>query len=209
MWSADCALRVLSIFEGAFPEDNRPREAIAICRKWVRTGVFKMAEIRAASLGAHAAARRAKANDAACFAARAAGQAVATAHVSQHAVGGAFYALKAIAAADPERAEVRVTKELAWQSRRLAKNLREGNLGRIVIEKRRRGFLLRFGRGRGFDGRSKRVARFSWRIVPLVCRRHLDVRVRIFRRHFLKADQFSIGSPQVLAMIRGGLARKG
>ena len=60
-----------------------------------------MAVIRAASLGAHAAARDAKENKAACFAARAAGQAVGTAHVTQHAYGSAYYSLKAIAEADP------------------------------------------------------------------------------------------------------------
>ena len=48
----------------------------------------------------------------------AAGQAVATAHVTQHAYGGAYYALKAIAAGDPEKAEARLARELAWQARR-------------------------------------------------------------------------------------------
>jgi hypothetical protein len=72
-----------------------------------------MAVIRSASLSAHAAARAAKADnhDAACFAARAAGQAVATAHVTQHAYGSATYALKAIAAADPAHAEANTHRE--------------------------------------------------------------------------------------------------
>ena len=87
-WAAECAERVLPFFEKAYPKDDRPRKAIEACRTWVRTGVFKMAEIRGASLGAHAAARAAKENHAAHFAARAAGQAVATAHVPQHAFGG-------------------------------------------------------------------------------------------------------------------------
>src|SRR5574337_747940 len=110
-WAADCAERVLPFFEKAYPKDNRPRKAIEACRAWVRTGVFKMADIRGASLAAHAAARKAKENDAACFAAHAAGQAVATAHVPQHAFGAAYYALKAIGAADAAHAEVRVAKE--------------------------------------------------------------------------------------------------
>jgi hypothetical protein len=92
-WAADCVERVLPFFEKAYPKDDRPRKAIEACRTWVRTGVFKMADIRGASLAAHAAARDAKENSAACFAARAAGQAVATAHVPQHAFGGAYYAL--------------------------------------------------------------------------------------------------------------------
>ena len=122
-WSADCAERVLPFFEKAYPKDDRPRKAIEACRTWVRTGVFKMADIRKASLSAHAAAREAKENNAACFAARAAGQAVATAHVPQHAFGAAYYALKV--AADSANAEVKIVKELNWQYRHLPKNLRQ------------------------------------------------------------------------------------
>lgn len=126
IWAADCAGWVLPFFETAYPKDGRPRKAIEACRTWVRTGVFKMADIRKAALAAHAAAREAKENDAACFAARAAGQAVATAHVPQHAFGAAYYALKAVAAANPAFAEVKIAKELNRQSRRLPKNLRQG-----------------------------------------------------------------------------------
>ena len=126
IWAADCAERVLPFFEKACPKDDRPRKAIEACRTWVRTGVFKMADIRKAALAAHAAAREAKENNAACFAARAAGQAVATAHVPQHAFGAAYYALKVVAAANSANAEVKIAKELNWQSRRLPKNLRQG-----------------------------------------------------------------------------------
>ena len=52
-FAADCAERVLAFFEKAYPKDDRPRKAIEACRAWVRTGVFKMAEIRKASLAAH------------------------------------------------------------------------------------------------------------------------------------------------------------
>ena len=142
-WAADCAERVLPFFEEAYPEDDRPRKALETCRTWVRTGVFKMAEIRGASLSSHAAARAVKENDPALFAARAAGQAVATAHVAQHAYGGALYALKAIAATDPANAEKNVTKERDWQSRTLPKHLREEVMNRIVIEKRSKGIFIK------------------------------------------------------------------
>lgn len=151
-WSADCAERVLPFFEKAFPKDDRPRQAIAACRTWVRTGVFKMAEIRAASLAAHAAAREAKGKDldAACFAARAAGQAVATAHVPQHAYGGVFYALKAIAAADPADAEEKIAQERNWQSRRLPEALRQEILKRIAVQRKGRKILVKIDKGPGF-----------------------------------------------------------
>ena len=122
IWAADCAKRVLPFFEKAYPKDDRPRKAIEACRTWVRTGMFKMADIRKAALAAHAAAREVKENNAACFAARAAGQAVATSHVPQHAFGATYYALKVIAAAN---SEVKIAKEHNWQLRHLPKNLRK------------------------------------------------------------------------------------
>jgi hypothetical protein len=149
-WAADCAERVLPLFEKAYPDDDRPRRAIATCRAWVRSGVFKMAEIRGASLGAHAAARAAKENDAACFTARAAGQAAATAHVTQHAYGGAYYALKAVAAAAPARAEVKVSRERSWQSRRLTGSLRRVALKRIVIQKEGNRIIVKIKKSAGF-----------------------------------------------------------
>ena len=149
-WAADCAERVLPLFEGAYPEDDRPCNAIETCRTWVRTGVFTMAGIRGSSLGAHAAARDAKENDAACFAARAAGQAVATAHVPQHAYGAAYYALKAVAAADPANAGVTVAAEWDWQAERLAEGLREEIMGRIVVLKHGGGVLVKLRKGDGF-----------------------------------------------------------
>jgi len=117
LWAADCAEHVLSYFEQKHPDDERPRMAIAACRTWVRTGVFRMAEVRRQSLGAHAAARNAEKNSAACFAARAAGQAVATAHVPNHAIGAAWYGVKAAEAR-------RACGEREWQYRRLPSNLR-------------------------------------------------------------------------------------
>jgi len=150
IWAADCAERVLPFFEKAYPKDDRPRKAIEACRTWVRTGVFKMSDIRGASLAAHAAARAAKENQAACFAARAAGQAVATAHVPQHAFGGAYYALKAIAAADAAHAEVKVAKEHTWQARHVPAKLRQEVLKRVIVEKRGNGIFIKVRKDKDF-----------------------------------------------------------
>ena len=147
MWAADCAERVLPFFEKAYPKDDRPRKAIETCRTWVGTGVFTMADIRGASLAAHAAAREARENNAACFAARAAGQAAATAHVPQHAFGSAYYALKAVAAAHPAHAEAAIVKERHWQSQRLPKNLRQDIMNRIKIQKRDHGIFIKIEKG--------------------------------------------------------------
>lgn len=125
IWAIDCVNRVLPYFEEKFPQDPRPGNAIAALRTWIKTGEFRMAVIRQASLDAHAAAREVGEDNPARSAARAAGQAVATAHVPRHALGAAPYALQAVhRAADPSRAEAAVAKERDWQYRRLIK-LRE------------------------------------------------------------------------------------
>ncbi|MCQ3936671.1 MAG: hypothetical protein DPW18_06445 [Chloroflexi bacterium] len=149
-WAADCAERVLPLFKKAYPKDDRPRHAIETCQTWVRTGIFRMTDIRRASLAAHAAARDAKENDAACFAARAAGQAVATAHVPQHAYGGAYYALKALAASDPANAEARIAEERSWQAQHLPEHLREEIMKRIIIQKKGERIVVKIQKGGGF-----------------------------------------------------------
>ncbi len=96
--AANEAERVLSIFEKECPNDNRPRLAIKAIRAWAEDKrELGMKEVRKLSLGSHAAARKAK-TDAAKFAARAAGHAVATWHVPTHALGAPMYAQKAICA---------------------------------------------------------------------------------------------------------------
>jgi len=149
-WAADCAERVLPFFNKAYPKDKRPRKAIKACRTWVRTGVFKMVDIRGASLSSHAAARDAKGNEAACFAARAAGQAVATAHVPQHAYGSAYYALKAIVAANPHADEAKIAKEYDWQSQHLPEHLRREIMKRIISVKKDHKILVKILKGKGF-----------------------------------------------------------
>ena len=121
-WALDCAERVLHYFESKYPEDDRPRVAIETGRAWVKTGVFRMAVIRKASLDSHSAARDVKDDDVARSVARAAGQAVATAHVPTHALAAAVYAATAIRdAAHPANADAATTKEREWQYRHLIK----------------------------------------------------------------------------------------
>jgi len=118
MWAADCAEHVLPYFEEIRPEDDRPRKAIEECRAWARTGVFRMKIIRAASLCAHAAAKEVKENNAACFAAHAAGQAVGTAHVNTHALGSSIYGIRAVVAYTGN-IDDGLVKEREWQLERL------------------------------------------------------------------------------------------
>jgi hypothetical protein len=79
-----------------------------------------MPVIRRASLGAHAAARETGTDDAARWGARAAGQAVATAHVAAHSYAAALYAQQAIhRASDDADADAAVQNERNCQYRLL------------------------------------------------------------------------------------------
>jgi hypothetical protein len=150
IWSLDCAERVLPLFELVSPEDNRPRKALEVGKDWVRTGIFSMMVIRAASLGAHAAAKDVKESDGACFAAHAAGQAVATAHVPQHVYGGSYYALKAIAAANPENAIEKVEQELHWQEQELPEHLQNKIMSRIIVDDSQSKLRITIDKSEGF-----------------------------------------------------------
>jgi len=91
--AADCAERVLPLFECEHPGDTRPRAAIEAARAWAR-GELRVGEARRAALAAHAAAREAR-SEPARAAARACGHAAATAHVATHAVAVLSYAANA------------------------------------------------------------------------------------------------------------------
>ncbi len=122
LWAADCAERVLALFEAVCPDDSRPREAIEGARAWVR-GEIRVGPARKLALAAHAAARGTDVPSAR-LAARAAGHAVATAHVATHAIGAPWYAVKAIVAAvGPDGAMAAADRERDWQYRKLAERI--------------------------------------------------------------------------------------
>jgi hypothetical protein len=98
LWAADCAERVLPVFEAAKSGDARPRHAIEQVRAWTR-GEVTMSQARTAAGHAMAAAR--DLSGAPRYAAYAAGQAAAVAHVAAHELGAAAYAIRAAAAAAP------------------------------------------------------------------------------------------------------------
>jgi Imm-5 like putative immunity protein len=111
-WAADCAERVLAVFEAEAPADNRPRDAIARTRAYSRGELDTAGEIRRRFV-ADRAVRDVRA-PAAVAAARAAAQASATAHMGAHALGAAAYAAKAAGLAAPDRPEA-VSEEIRWQ----------------------------------------------------------------------------------------------
>jgi hypothetical protein len=123
-WAADCAEHVLPLFAAKYPKDDRPRRAIDTARAWSR-GEATVGEARDAAFAAHAAAR--SVSDAAVReVARAAGHAVATAHMADHELGAAAYAIKAVRLASPESdAMAAGERECRWQRARLPESIRE------------------------------------------------------------------------------------
>jgi hypothetical protein len=120
LWAIECAERVMPYFEEKYPEDQRACQAIKTLKTWIDTGEFKMAVIRKASLDSHSAARDVGEDSPARSAARAAGQAVAIAHVPTHAYGPAIYGQQAVhRAAEPADANAAAAKERDWQYLRL------------------------------------------------------------------------------------------
>ncbi len=111
-WAADCAERVLGLFEAEAPSDGRPRDAIARTRAFARGELDVAGEIRRRFAGGGAA--RGVSAPAAVAAARAAGQAASVAHMGAHALGAAAYAVKAAGLAAPDRPET-VEEEMRWQ----------------------------------------------------------------------------------------------
>ncbi len=130
-WAAVCADHVLHLFERDAPSDPRPRQALEIARAWIR-GDAHMKDAHRAAFVANAAARGRQ--DPAKFAALAAGQAVAVAHVAAHDLGAAAYAIRAAqAAASPSRAGAERIRERDWQRDQLPEAVRS-----LVLDDQRR-----------------------------------------------------------------------
>lgn len=111
-WAADCAERVLELFEARAPDDGRPRALIARARAFARGELSTAAEIRRRFAGGVGAGE--VTDPVAAAAARAAGQAVGVCHMGAHALGAAAYAAKAAGLAEPDRPEA-VDEEIRWQ----------------------------------------------------------------------------------------------
>jgi hypothetical protein len=120
-WAADCAERVLHLFEAEKPEDGRPRAAIARTRAFARGELNVSDEIRRRF--ADGGAARGLRSPAAAAAARAAGQASAVSHMGAHALGAAAYAVKAVSLSAPDQPEA-AADEIRWQLAQMTPEVR-------------------------------------------------------------------------------------
>jgi hypothetical protein len=130
LWAADCAERVLPLFEALAPYDTRPRQAIDGIRAWARGGM-RSGQLRTVALAALAAARGVG-DPVAAAAARAAGSAATAAFMhapetigtEKHCLGAAMYAARAreLAAIDDPRA---CDDEVGWAVEHASAAIRE------------------------------------------------------------------------------------
>lgn len=115
-WACNCAEHVLPLFGEKI--DERLIHALNVGIAWA-LGNASVREARKASVDAHAVARESK-NPVSTDVARAAGHAVATAHMADHSLGTAMYALKAV-----KNAGKSVDEEIKWQNEQLPSEIKE------------------------------------------------------------------------------------
>jgi hypothetical protein len=120
-WAADCAERVLPLFEADETSVQQVRAALNRARVYGGGGSDAAHEIRKRFVAVKAA--NAASTAAGAAAARAVAQAAAVAHMAAHALGAAAYAAKAVSLAHPQEPE-RVHDEVRWQLAQLTEEER-------------------------------------------------------------------------------------
>lgn len=115
-WASDCAGNVLHLYGEII--DERLTNALHVANEW-KCGNATVGDARKASLGAIAVANESR-DPAAIAVARAVGHAVATAHMADHSLGAAWYALKAA-----KNAGTSVDAERQWQDEQLPPGIRD------------------------------------------------------------------------------------
>ena len=109
-WARACSEHVLPLFKGEV--DPRLVQALQVAEAW-ENGKVKTGVAMKASLDAHAVARESP-DPTSTAVARSVGQAVATAHMADHSLGAALYALKAV-----KHAGKSIEAEREWQVEQL------------------------------------------------------------------------------------------
>jgi hypothetical protein len=115
-WACKCCEHVLPLCSETL--DERLINALFIAKEWA-SGNAKVGDAMKASEGSHAAARK-YINPISIAVARSIGQAVATAHMADHSLGAAIYALKAVKFADKS-----IDAERKWQNKQLPSEILE------------------------------------------------------------------------------------
>jgi hypothetical protein len=116
IWACKCCEHVLPLCSEKV--DERLINALSIAKEW-GSGNANAGDAMKASVSSHAVARE-SANPISIAIARSIGQAVATAHMADHSMGAAIYALKAVKFANKS-----VDEERKWQNEQLPSEIKE------------------------------------------------------------------------------------
>jgi hypothetical protein len=114
-WACDCAENVLPLIGERI--DKRLRNALSVAKAW-QQGNASVGDARKASMDAIGVARESS-NTTAIAVARSVGHAVATAHMADHSLGAALYALKAV-----KNSGKSIDDEREWQNEQLPLGIR-------------------------------------------------------------------------------------
>ncbi len=118
LWAVTCSEHILHLF--GEPLDSRLTHALMVARAWT-VGGATVGEARTASVACLAVAREnLEKSPTTVVVARSVGHAVATAHMADHSMGAAWYALKAVKSIGGS-----VVDERAWQDEQLPAEIRE------------------------------------------------------------------------------------
>lgn len=115
-WARECAEHVLSLIDENI--DKRLINGLYVAKEWEKEKVT-VGEARKASLGAIAVANESS-NPIIIAVARSIGHAVATAHMADHSIGAAEYALKAVKISAKS-----IEEERKWQDEKLTSDISE------------------------------------------------------------------------------------
>jgi hypothetical protein len=115
-WACNCAEHVLPLFGDKM--DRRLTNALKVAEEW-RQGKSSVGDARKAAYDMMALASELS-NPTAIAIARSVGQAVATAHMADHALGAAWYALKAVKSISKS-----VDEERQWQEEQLPPEIKD------------------------------------------------------------------------------------
>ena len=115
-WACDCAENVLHLFGEI--TDERLKNALLIAQEWAQ-GNASTGDAMKSSVAAHAVARESS-HPTSIAVARSVGHAAATAHMADHSLGAALYALKAV-----KNAGKSPDAERRWQDEQLPSEIKD------------------------------------------------------------------------------------
>ena len=116
IWASECAENVLPLFGETI--DERLQNALLTAKEWAK-GNASVGDAMKASVAAHTVARESS-HPTSVAVARSVGQAVATAHMADHSLGAAWYALKAV-----KNAGKSIDAERRWQDEQLPSEIKD------------------------------------------------------------------------------------